>query len=431
MDMKRTVKKANDAAARRLYAPYAEAEWGFLNHWYPARFSQEVPEGGAIGVQICGVPIVLRRSRGKVYALKDQCLHRGVKLSAKPMCLTEDTITCWYHGFTFSIETGELVSIVAAPDDEIIGTTGIPTFPVEEVNGIVFVFVRSEDWDEDVPPLAQDLPIRFPDNNERFPHPFWPDTPSMLDKDAVALGVHRTGYANWRLACENGFDAGHLLIHKDCTIVQAKDWAVPLGIKPLTDQATQLIEDEDGPKGFINMYFTENYEPVLVNERLGVKASGTVPKYFRTSMFLPGVLMVENWPEEGVVQYEWYVPITDDTYEYWEVLVKRCPTEEDVKGFEYRFKNFYEPMALHGFNDCDLFARDAMQNFYADGTGWTDEQLGDMDYSIITWRKVASRYNRGIAAKPRGVAGVVKGASNVLAEIRGPAAGSYRKTKGE
>jgi hypothetical protein len=47
----------------------------------------------------------------------------------------------------------------------------------------------------------------------------------MLDKDAVALGVHRTGYANWRLACENGFDAGHLLIHKDCTIVQAKDWA--------------------------------------------------------------------------------------------------------------------------------------------------------------------------------------------------------------
>jgi hypothetical protein len=179
------------------------------------------------------------------------------------------------------------------------------------------------------------------------------------------------------------------------------------------------------------MYFTENYEPVLVNERLNVKASGTVPKYFRTSMFLPGVLMVENWPEENVVQYEWYVPITDDTYEYWEVLVKRCPTEEDVKGFEYRFKNFYEPMALHGFNDCDLFARDAMQNFYADGAGWADEQLGDMDYSIITWRKVASRYNRGIAMKPRGVSGVVKGASNVLAEIRGPGCGHYRDKKGE
>jgi phenylpropionate dioxygenase-like ring-hydroxylating dioxygenase large terminal subunit len=110
-----------------------------------------VPEGSAVGVQICGVPIVLRRSKGKVYALKDQCLHRGVKLSAKPMCLTEDTITCWYHGFTFSIETGELVSIVAAPDDEIIGTTGIPTYPVEEVNGIVFVFVKSDDWEDEIP----------------------------------------------------------------------------------------------------------------------------------------------------------------------------------------------------------------------------------------------------------------------------------------
>ena len=57
MDMKRTVKKANNDAARRLYAPYAEAEWGFLNHWYPARFAGEVPEGSAVGVQICGVPI--------------------------------------------------------------------------------------------------------------------------------------------------------------------------------------------------------------------------------------------------------------------------------------------------------------------------------------------------------------------------------------
>lgn len=426
MDMKRNVKKANDSMAKRLYAPYAEAEWGFINHWYPVKFSNEIAEGGVVGAQVCGIPLVLRRSKGKVYALKDQCLHRGVKLSAKPMCLTDDTITCWYHGFTFSLETGELVSIVAAPDDEIIGTTGIPVYPVEEVNGMIFVFVKADDFDDEVPPLKNDLPILFPENNERFPHPHWPDTPSVIDANSVALGIHRTGYANWRLACENGFDAGHLLIHKDNAIVQAKDWAVPLGIKPLTDQATQLIEDESGPKGFINMYFTEHYEPVLENKRLNVRAAGTVPKYFRTSMYVPGVLMVENWPEEHVVQYEWYVPITDDTYEYWEVLVKHCDTPEQREAFEYRFKNFYEPMALHGFNDCDLFARDAMQNFYADGSGWEDEQLGDMDYSIITWRKVASRYNRGIAQKPRGVNGVVKGASNVLAEIRGDQPGAMR-----
>lgn len=409
-------KVINDKLAKRMYQPYLEAEWGFINHWYPALFSHELEEGDTQGIQICGVPIVLRRSKGKVYALKDQCIHRGVKLSAKPMCLTDDTITCWYHGFTFDLASGKLVSIVAAPDDEIIGTTGVQTFAVEEHSGMIFVFVCDEDWDEDVPPLAADLPLRYPENNERFPHPYWPDTPSVLDEHSVALGIHRKGYANWRLAAENGFDPGHLLIHKDNAIVHARDWALPLGVKPVTDQAIALIEDDNGPKGFLNRYYTDHYEPILENEKLGVKAQGTVPRYFRTSMYLPGVLMVENWPEDHVVQYEWYVPITDDTYEYWEVLVKHCKNEQERKDFEYRFENLYKPMCLHGFNDCDLFARDAMQNFYADGTGWNEEQLADMDASVVTWRKIASRHNRGLARKPKGVPGVLKDQSYRFAE---------------
>jgi hypothetical protein len=121
--------------------------------------------------------------------------------------------------------------------------------------------------------------------------------------------------------------------------------------------------------------------------------------------------MVENWPEEHVVQYEWYVPITDDTHEYWEVLVRVCPTEADRKKFQYRFDRVYKPLALHGFNDCDLYAREAMQNFYSDGTGWDDEQLVATDVSPITWRKLASRWHRGIAKPGRGVAGALKTSS--------------------
>ena len=62
-------------------------------------------------------------------------------------------------------------------------------------------------------------------------------------------------------------------------------------------------------------------------------------------------------------------------------------------------------MCLEGFDDCGLMARDAMQNVYADGTGWDDEQLADMDASVIVWRKCASRFNRGIAPAPKGVNG--------------------------
>ena len=405
-------KRTNDARTQSQYQPYKDAAWGFVNHWYPALFSEELPEDHVEGIQICGKQIVLRRVDGKIFALKDQCLHRGVRLSAKPMCFNKETITCWYHGFTYDLNDGALKTIVGNPDDPLIGTTGITTYPVHEVNGMIFVFVRDDDFpDEDVPPLSHDLPVRFPENSERFPHPLWPTPPSLLDDNAVCLGMHRTGESNWRIACENGFDNAHILIHQDNTIVQAYNWVLPLGIRPVSDDCITLIEDEDGPKGLMQWLFTDRWEPILENKTLGVKVEGLNSRFYRTSVVLPGVLLVENWPEEHIVQYEWYVPITDDTYEYWEVLVKVCPTEAERKAYQYRFDRVFKPLALEGFNNCDLYAREAMQEFYADGTGWEAEQLVATDVSPITWRKVASRHNRGIAKPGKGVEGATKTSS--------------------
>ena len=405
-------KRTNDARTQSQYQPYKDAAWGFVNHWYPALFSEELPEDHVEGIQICGKQIVLRRVDGKIFALKDQCLHRGVRLSAKPMCFNKETITCWYHGFTYGLNDGALKTIVGNPDDPLIGTTGITTYPVHEVNGMIFVFVRDDDYpDEDVPPLSHDLPVRFPENSERFPHPLWPTPPSLLDDNAVCLGMHRTGESNWRIACENGFDNAHILVHQDNTIVQAYNWVLPLGIRPVSDDCITLIEDEDGPKGLMQWLFTDRWEPILENKALDVKVEGLNSRFYRTSVVLPGVLLVENWPEEHIVQYEWYVPITDDTYEYWEVLVKVCPTEADRKAYRYRFDRVFKPLALEGFNNCDLYAREAMQEFYADGTGWEAEQLVATDVSPITWRKLASRHNRGIAKPGKGVEGATKTSS--------------------
>lgn len=407
--------RANNAKTQSQYQPYKDAAWGFINHWYPALFSNELAEDQVEGIQICGIPIALRRVDGKVFALKDQCLHRGVRLSEKPMCFNKSTISCWYHGFTFDLESGKLATIVANPDDKLVGTTGITTYPVHEVNGMIFVFVREDDFpDEEVPPLASDLPFRFPENSDRFPHPLWPASPSVLDDNAVVLGMHRTGFGNWRIACENGFDNGHIFVHKDNSIVHVNNWVLPLGLLPVGDDAIQLVEDDNGPKGMMQMMFTENWQPVLENEELGLKVDGVNGRYYRTSVVLPGVLMVENWPQDHVVQYEWYVPITDDTHEYWEVLVRVCNTPEERKKHEYRYETVYKPLCLHGFNDCDLYAREAMQNFYADGTGWDDEQLVATDISPITWRKMASRWNRGIAKPGRGVQGSVKDLSLIF-----------------
>ena len=422
--------RTNDQKTQSQYQPYKDAAWGFINHWYPALFSHEMPEDHVEGIQICGIPIVLRRVDGRVHALKDQCVHRGVRLSAKPMCFNKQTISCWYHGFTYDLQTGGLTTIVGNPDDTLIGTTGITTYPVQEIAGMIFVFVREDAFpDEDVPPLSEDLPVRFPQSSERFPHPLWPAAPGLLDENAMVLGMHRTGDCNWRIACENGFDNAHILIHQDNTIVQAMNWVLPLGIRPASDDCITVIEDENGPKGLMQWLFTDRWEPVLENKELGAKVDGLNGRFYRTSVVLPGVLMVENWPEEHIVQYEWYVPITDDTYEYWEVLVKVCSTEEERQKFKYRYERVFKPLCLHGFNDCDLYAREAMHEFYADGTGWDDEQLMATDVSAITWRKVASRHNRGIASPGRGVDGATKSSSIRLRRIAAGDAPGYRVQK--
>ena len=85
--------RLNDSKLQSQYQPYKDAAWGFINHWYPALFSEELGENAVEGIQICGIPIVLRRVAGKVYALKDRCVHRGVRLSAKPMCFSDETIS--------------------------------------------------------------------------------------------------------------------------------------------------------------------------------------------------------------------------------------------------------------------------------------------------------------------------------------------------
>ena len=35
-------KRANDAHTQGLYQPYKDAEWGFINHWYPALLAKSL-----------------------------------------------------------------------------------------------------------------------------------------------------------------------------------------------------------------------------------------------------------------------------------------------------------------------------------------------------------------------------------------------------
>ena len=81
---------------------YVEAKLGFRNHWYPTLLSSEVSEGAPVTFKLCGEKLLLNRVDGKVYCVRDRCLHRGVNFSARLECYAKGTVTCWYHGYTYS-----------------------------------------------------------------------------------------------------------------------------------------------------------------------------------------------------------------------------------------------------------------------------------------------------------------------------------------
>ncbi|GAB4203236.1 MAG: non-heme iron oxygenase ferredoxin subunit [Roseiflexaceae bacterium] len=84
-------------------------------------------------VEIDGLPIALANVDGQIYAFGDSCRHEGGPLSSG--ALIGDTVTCPWHGWTYSVRTGKAI----VPP---IGIR-IPTYAVRIDGQDVYVLV---DW---------------------------------------------------------------------------------------------------------------------------------------------------------------------------------------------------------------------------------------------------------------------------------------------
>lgn len=365
----------------RIGREYVEAKFGFRNHWYPVLLSNEIGEGEVVPVELLGEKIILRRIDGRLFGLRDFCVHRGVQLSKKIECYTKHTITCWYHGFTYRFSDGVLDSILGVGESAAIGNRKIKTYPVEEVKGMVFVFVGDDDFE--TPPLANDVP------------------PGFLDDDRVVRGLHRIVNANWRIGVENGFDSTHIFIHKDAMLLEDNDLALPLGLVPAGRSSFKRVDAEGAPKGVYDLFGEGEVIPVFEGRIDGEvvltgRPEGKTVIPNSISMWLPGVLCVEPWPDTELTQYEWYVPVDGDRHIYFQLIGRRCKTAKEEAAFHRAFERRWETVALRDFNDDDIWAREAMMPFYGDDTGWLREQLFECDGNIIEWRRLASKHNRGI-----------------------------------
>jgi 3-phenylpropionate/trans-cinnamate dioxygenase ferredoxin subunit len=90
---------------------------------------KDVPEDGALGVDVEGTPVAVVQAEGEVYALHDVCSHAEVPLSEGEVY--DHTLECWLHGSCFDVRTGEPTGPPA--------TVPVPVYPVQTEGGDVYV----------------------------------------------------------------------------------------------------------------------------------------------------------------------------------------------------------------------------------------------------------------------------------------------------
>ncbi|WP_082680979.1 Rieske 2Fe-2S domain-containing protein [Mycolicibacterium novocastrense] len=375
-----------DPTPKTKWPRYVEAVIGYSEHWYPAAFSDELEEGGVVAVTLLGKNILLTRTDGQARAISDRCAHRGVKFSAKPLCLKKDTVTCWYHGWTYDLEDGQLIDILTSPGSSTIGQVTIPVYATEEAKGIIFVFV-----------------------GEAEPHPLRADVPpGFLDPDTYVRGIRRRVQSNWRLGAENGIDNTHAFIHRDSPLIPGNNLALPLGLVASAGHdhraSTTVVNNKDEwPKGVIDHFGDGAYLPVFDAKIKGETVLSYLPQpgakrvVNTLSLWLPCAIKVDPWPDPALISYEFYVPVNKSEHEYFQLIQSKVSSESDIENFCREFEDRWTDLALHGFNDDDVFAREATEEFYADGNGWRDEHLFGPDHSIVRWRQLCSKHGREIA----------------------------------
>ncbi len=93
----------------------------------------DIPEEGAIRVELEGIPICLARSGGEVFAISDLCSHADVSLAEGD--IEDGEVECWLHGSRFNLRTGQPSGLPA--------TKPVATYPVTVEGDDVLVKLES------------------------------------------------------------------------------------------------------------------------------------------------------------------------------------------------------------------------------------------------------------------------------------------------
>lgn len=363
---------------------YETAAEGLSNYWYPVAWAREITRKPK-ALRLCGRNIVvLRDENGVVKALQDRCPHRGVPLSQGSVEFP-GTISCPYHGWTFSLKDGELVAVITdGPDSPMCRRTMVRPFPAAERLGLVWLFVG-------------DAPAHSID--EQLPE-------ELVDAPPFSVGGRiedRRG--NWRLYAENGFDEGHAkFLHR--TALWRTFKVMPTWNKIHIEKFGRWlfrIEDErhwdaefPGVGKWSNMRWWKLKPRKTQGKMLGNTGGSRrndpyisqldLPGF--ASISLPGVLRIA-YPQ--FIHYEFYVPIDAGSTKYVGIMIQ---FKSGFARFLFYLKYLFMIRPLfHG----QFSGQDHWMVAYMDSP---PERLYRPDISLVEWRNLFSGAEAAAAPTP-------------------------------
>ncbi len=174
------------------------------NMWYLAFHSSFLKKGKLVAKEMLGEKIVFgRESTGAVFALRDNCAHRGVPLSEG--WFEKDTLQCCYHGWQFGTD-GVCKNIPAiAPGSKVdFSKIRIFKYPVKEISDTIWIYIPDKKMHFNVTPKVPP-PDLILDPSRKFLHVESVNLPTNIDHAVIGLidpahvtFVHQSWY--WRSA---------------------------------------------------------------------------------------------------------------------------------------------------------------------------------------------------------------------------------------
>lgn len=105
-----------------------------MGDWIAVEGDAALAEGETLAVDMEGVPVLLAKQGGCVYAMENRCSHDGSELNGSQ--LEEGVLVCPHHGAKFALKDGEAL---CAPAYE-----PLTTFAVRVEGGVIQV--KDERW---------------------------------------------------------------------------------------------------------------------------------------------------------------------------------------------------------------------------------------------------------------------------------------------